>query len=72
MTPAQMDNVANAARARDRGTTHISPDGSRGVIRYPPRARGCSPYFFARTAKGWALDLVTMRRVIRFGRSNAW
>lgn len=72
MTPAQMDNVAKAARACDPGKTRISPDGSHAVIHYPPRARDCSPYFLTRTDSGWALDLVTMQRVIRFGRSNAW
>lgn len=72
MTPAQMDNVAEAGRDCVGGTTRVAPDGRYAVVRYPPRARECPPYFLTLTGKGWALDLSTMRRVIGFGRSNAW
>lgn len=72
MTPAQMDNVVKAGRGCGSGTTRIAPDGAHAVIRYPPHARSCAPYFFARASDGWLLDLATMQRVIRFGRSNAW
>jgi uncharacterized protein len=72
MTPAQMDNVAKSARSCPPGVTKIAPEGRHAVIRYPAAARGCPPYFLARAEGGWALDFVTMQRVIRFGRSNAW
>ncbi len=72
MTPAQMDNVARSGRDCPRGATEVSPDGRRAVIRFPLEARTCPPYFFAQGESGWALDFVTMQRVIRFGRSNAW
>ena len=72
VTAAQMDNAAKTAHDCPGGTTLISANGRHAVIRYPPDARNCAPYFFTQTNDGWALDFVTMQRVLRFGRSNAW
>jgi uncharacterized protein len=72
MTPAQMDNLVAAYRSC-RGEPTLRDD-ARGlaVIRYPPAARACAPFFFQRSPDGWQLDLTMMQRALRFGRSNAW
>jgi uncharacterized protein len=72
MTPAQMDNLVKTYRTC-RSEAPLK-DEARGlaVIRYPPAARACAPFFFERSPDGWQLDLTMMQRALRFGRSNAW
>lgn len=72
VTPAQMDNVVDVYRRYAGTSVKRSPDGRRAVIRYARDARDCAPWFFERVDGRWRLDLDTMRRTIRFGRSNAW
>lgn len=72
ITPAQMDNVARSMRSCTNHETVYSADHRHAVIRYPPDERGCPPYFFAITNGAWTLDLVSMQKLVRFGRSNAW
>lgn len=72
ITPAQMDNEVRAHRRCAPGTTLISADHRRAVIRYPASKRHCAPFFLRRGDERWLLDLITMQRAIRFGATNAW
>jgi uncharacterized protein len=72
MTPAQMDAVARAYQRCRADAPRIGPEGRRAVLRYPADARQCSPWFLVAEAGRWRLDLATARRVVRFGRGNAW
>lgn len=72
VTPAQMDNIVNVYRRCTPEPARLSAEGHRAVIRYPVEARECAPWFFEQISARWYLDLATMQRVIRFGRSNAW
>jgi uncharacterized protein len=72
MTPAQMDTLVSTYRRCEREPTLRDEARGLAVIRYPPTARACAPFFFQRAAEGWQLDLTMMQRALRFGRSNAW
>ena len=72
VTAAQMDGITSAYRDCTPQPAKLSADGRRAVIRYPVAQRQCAPWFFERISARWHLDLATMQRVIRFGRSNAW
>ncbi len=72
MTPAQMDNLVKTYRRCHGEPTRRGPDGRLAVIRYPPGARACAPWFFRRVGGAWALDLTMMQRALRFNHSNYW
>jgi uncharacterized protein len=72
MTPAQMDNLVATYRTCQGEPTLRDEARGLAVIRYPPAARACAPFFFESSPDGWQLDLTMMQRALRFGRSNAW
>lgn len=72
VTPAQMDNVVRTYARCGTGETRLGPRGTRATIRYAVDQRRCAPFFFQKTAAGWALDLTMMQTLIRFGRDNSW
>ncbi|MGA7305670.1 MAG: TPM domain-containing protein, partial [Rhodothermales bacterium] len=72
VTPAQMDNVVRTARECTSDTLRYDASSTLAVIRYPPAQRKCSPWFFVKVDDHWTLDLASMSRAIRFGRTNAW
>jgi uncharacterized protein len=72
MTPAQMDNLVKTYRSCRAEADRIDSSGRLGVIRYPVSQRHCSPWFFEKIDRSWALDLTMMQRAIRFGRDNSW
>jgi uncharacterized protein len=72
MTPAQMDTILRAYRRCEAQPAKVDGSGGLAVIRYRIEDRECSPWFFAKSASGWQLDLVAMQQAIRFGRSNQW
>lgn len=70
MTPAQMDNVAKSLRNCQ--PEKLFHQDNRAVLRYPIKARTCSPYFFLQEDGEWRLDFTVMINAIRFGRNNEW
>jgi uncharacterized protein len=72
MTPAQMDAVARAYRSCRADPPRVGDAGRRAVVRYPPDARACAPWFLLVEDGRWRLDLATASRVVRFGAGNAW
>ncbi len=70
MTPAQMDNVAKSLRNCQ--PEKLLHQDNRAVLRYPIKARTCSPYFFLQEDGEWRLDFTVMINAIRFGRNNEW
>jgi uncharacterized protein len=72
VTPAQMDNVVKTYRRCHPEPIRTAPGGRFAVIRYPPAARACAPWFFRRAGGAWALDLTMMQTAIRFNHSNDW
>ena len=72
VTPAQADNAARSIRQCGNAVTLTSENGQFAVMRYPVEKRQCNPYFFRLDVDRWQLDLATMQRAIRFGRSNQW
>lgn len=72
MTPAQMDSLVSAYRDCQAEPAIYDAAQRLAVLRYPPKARACAPFFFEREGQRWLLDLTMMQRAIRFGRSNAW
>ena len=72
VTPAQADNAARSIRQCGDAETLTSESGRLAVMRYPVAKRQCNPYFFRLEEDRWQLDLATMQRAIRFGRSNQW
>jgi uncharacterized protein len=72
MTPAQMDAVVRAYRSCHADTPRVGEAGRRAVVRYPPDARACAPWFLVVEDGRWRLDLATASQVVRFGAGNAW
>jgi len=72
VTPAQMDSVARTYARCGTSETRLGPRGAQATIRYAVDKRQCAPFFFRKTAAGWALDLTMMQTLIRFGRDNSW
>ena len=72
MTPAQMDTILRAYRRCEAQPARVDSSGRLAVIRYRIEDRECSPWFFAKSAGGWQLDLIAMQQAIRFGRGNEW
>lgn len=72
VTPAQMDNMARSLANCPVARELTDDTGRRVVLRAPLAERGCPPYFLVREADAWRLDLVAMRRSVRFGRDNSW
>lgn len=72
MTPAQMDAVARAYRSCHADAPRVGGAGRRAVVRYPPDARACAPWFLVVEDGRWRLDLATASRMVRFGAGNAW
>lgn len=72
VTPAQMDNMARSLANCPVARELTDDTGRRAVLRAPLAERGCPPYFLVREADAWRLDLVAMRRSVRFGRDNSW
>ncbi|TNE30012.1 MAG: TPM domain-containing protein [Alphaproteobacteria bacterium] len=70
VTPAQMDNEARSIRRCGAGETRIG-DGY-AVIRYAPKERQCSPFFFVFEDGAWRLDLTMMQKAMRFNHRNQW
>ncbi len=66
-TPAQMDNEVKALSGKD---FRIYGQGDLAVAVFPPRDRQAAPYLLSRSAKGWQIDLASMRRFIRFDMRN--
>jgi uncharacterized protein len=72
MTPAQMDSVAGTYRGCPGGEVRHSAGSHLAVVRYPPTARRCSPWFLRREGGRWTLDLAAAQRLIRFNHRNQW
>jgi precorrin-6B methylase 2 len=72
MTPAQMDGVARAYRNCPDGEVRYHDRGDLAVVRYPPAARQCAPWFLTRKRGRWSLDLTVAQRVVRFNHRNHW
>ena len=72
VTPAEMDNIAKTYRRGGAEPARIAPSGDLAVVRYPPAARACAPWFLVREGGLWRLDLTMMQGALRFGRTNAW
>jgi len=71
-TPAQADNVVRTQRQCTPQPARNSSDGLFAVIRYPIAQRQCAPWFLQFEDGKWRLDLASMQKAIRFGRSNTW
>ncbi|HUF10804.1 MAG TPA: TPM domain-containing protein [Rhodothermales bacterium] len=72
VTPAQMDMVVRTYRDCTAEPARYDQTGQLAVIRYPPAERRCAPLFFVKQGEPWMLDLASMSRAVRFGRTNAW
>ena len=72
VTPAQMNNLVRTYRECHPESVRYSDSQDLAVIRYPPAERLCAPWFFVKSGEFWTLDLASMSRLIRFGRTNAW
>jgi uncharacterized protein len=72
VTPAQMDNAVRSYRQCSTEPLELIVQDDRAVMRYPPSARRCHPWFAVFEDEAWRLDLVAMQRLVRFGRGNAW
>jgi uncharacterized protein len=72
MTPAQMDSVAGTYGRCTPEAPRLDAAATRAVIRYPPAARRCAPWFLVREDGAWRLDLATMQSAIRFNHRNEW
>jgi uncharacterized protein len=72
LTPGQMDAVARAYRECRAEPVRSDHGGSRAVLRYPVEERHCAPWLLVREQGRWRLDLMTVRRVVRFGAGNQW
>lgn len=72
LTEAQADMVVRTYRACSPQGVRYNDSGILAVIRYAPAERACAPWFFVKQGSHWTLDLASMSRTIRFGRTNAW
>jgi uncharacterized protein len=72
VTPAQMDRVVRTYRGCPGGEVRYSASADLAVIRYPPAARHCSPWFLRREGGRWTLDLAATQQAIRFNHRNQW
>jgi uncharacterized protein len=72
MTPAQMDSVVRTYRGCPDGEVRYGHRGDLAVIRYPPAARRCAPWFLTRERGHWCLDLTAAQRLVRFNHRNHW
>ena len=70
VTPAQMKTLAQTYRKCGKPTERIEHD--RAVVRFPPKAHRCAPFFLVREEGGWRLDLVAASQAITFDFSNQW
>ncbi len=70
VTPAQMETLAQTYRKCGTPTERI--EGDRAVVRFPPKAHRCAPFFLVREDGSWRLDLVAASRAIAFDFGNQW
>jgi len=72
VTPAQMDSVVRTYRGCAGGEVRYGNGSDLAVVRYPPTARGCSPWFLRREGGRWTLELAAAQRLLRFNHRNQW